>query len=83
MMFMKVWKTIIQQRKKALLVFDDMTADMEANKKLSIIVPEFSLRERKLYILLVFISRYYFKVLKTVRQTILSWKYQTKGNCYK
>ena len=44
-----------------------MIADMEANKKLSIIVTEFSLRERKLYILLVFISQSYFKVLKTVR----------------
>ena len=56
---------------------------MEANKKLSIIVTEFSLRERKLYILLVFMSQSYFKELKTVRHTILSWKYQTKGNCYK
>ena len=40
---------------------------MEANKKLSIIVTEFSLRERKLYILLVFISQSYFKVLKNCK----------------
>ena len=40
---MKIWNSIIQQKKeKVLIVFDDMTADMEANKKLSLIVTEFS-----------------------------------------
>ena len=32
---MKIWKTIIQQTKKVLIVFDDMIAGMEANKKIS------------------------------------------------
>ena len=31
MLFMKIWKTIVQQKKKELKVFDDMTADMESN----------------------------------------------------
>ena len=64
---MKIWKTIIQQRKgECLIVFDDMIADMESNKKLSP-VTELFLRGRKLNISLVFISQSYFKVPKTIR----------------
>ena len=44
-----------------------MIADMEGNKKLISIVDEFFLRGRKLNISLVFISRYYFRVPKTIR----------------
>ena len=40
---------------------------MESNKKLSPIVTELFLRERKLNILLLFISESYFKVPKTKR----------------
>ena len=65
-MFMKMQKTIIQQR-KVLIGFDEMIADMEGNKKLISIVDEFFLRGRKLNISLVFISRYYFRVPKTIR----------------
>ena len=54
-------------KKEILIVFDDMIADMESNKKLSPIVTEFFLRERKLNISLVFISQSYFKVPKTIR----------------
>ena len=50
-----------------LIVFDDMKADMKSNKKLSPIVAELFLRERKLSISLVFISQSYFKVAKTIR----------------
>ena len=39
MISMKIWKTIIQKR-KVLIVFNDMTADLEANKKSSPIVFE-------------------------------------------
>ena len=42
-------------------------ADKEANKKLSPIVTELFLGGRKFNISLVFISRSYFKVLKTIR----------------
>ena len=46
---MKLWKTTIQQRKKkVLIVFDDMIADMEANKILSPIVIELFMKGRKL-----------------------------------
>ena len=39
--------------KRVLVVFDDMVADIESNKKLSAIVTELFLRERNLNILLV------------------------------
>ena len=61
MLFMKIWVTIIHQNK----LFDDMKADMEANKELSTILTELVLRGRKLNISLVFLSRSYFKVPKT------------------
>ena len=61
MLFMKIWVTIIHQNK----LFDDVKADMEANKELSTILTELVLRGRKLNISLVFLSRSYFKVPKT------------------
>ena len=48
---MKIQRTIIQQRKKQVLeVFDDIIADIDANKKLNNIVTEMFLRGRKLNI---------------------------------
>ena len=47
-----------------LIVFDDMIADMEANKKLSLIVSELLLRGRKLNISLVLISKFWCQVPK-------------------
>ena len=64
---MKIEKTIIQQIKGVLIVFDDMIADMEFNKKVSPKVTELLLRGRKLNNSLIFISQSYFKVPKTVR----------------
>ena len=52
---------------KILIVFDDMIADMIQNKKLSSIVTELFIRERKLNISLAFITKSYFKVPKDVR----------------
>ena len=43
------------KKRKVLLVFDDKIVDMEANKKLSPIVTELLLRERKLNISLFYI----------------------------
>ena len=54
-------------KKWVLIVFDDLIPDMKSNKKLSAIVTELFLRERKLNILLVFITQSYFKVPKTIR----------------
>ena len=45
---------------------DSVIADMESNKKLSPVVTELFLRERKLNISLVFIYQSYFKVPKTM-----------------
>ena len=55
MTFIKIWKTIIHLGKKNLIVFDNMIADMESNKKVSPVVTELFLRGRKLNILLAFI----------------------------
>ena len=55
------------QKRGVLIVFGDMIADMESNKKLSPIVTELFLRGRKLKISLVFISQSYFKVPETIR----------------
>ena len=49
------------EEKRVLIVFDDMIADMESNKKL------LNFKKKKLNILLVFISQSYLKVPKTVR----------------
>ena len=52
---------------RVLIVFDGMIAYMNSNKKLSHIVTELFSKGRKLTILLVFISKYYFKVPETIR----------------
>ena len=48
------------------MVFNDMIADMESNKKLSPIVTKLLLRGRKLNISFVFLSQSYFKLPKTI-----------------
>ena len=57
------------KKRRVPIVFDDMIAHMESNKKLSPIVTELFLRGRKLNISLVFISQCYFKVPKTINAT--------------
>ena len=55
------------KKRKILIVFDDMIADMLSNKKLNPIVTELFIRERKLNISLVFITQSYFAVRKYIR----------------
>ena len=55
------------KKRKVLIIFDDMIADMINNNKLNPIVTEFFIRGRKLNISIVFISQSYFKVPKDVR----------------
>ena len=55
------------RKRKILIVFDDMIADMISNNKLNPIVTELFIRGRKLNISIVFITQSYFKVLKDVR----------------
>ena len=55
------------KKRKVLIVFDDMIADMINNKKLDSIVTELFIRSRKLNISIAFITQPYFKVPKDVR----------------
>ena len=55
------------KKRRVLIVFHNMIGDMECNRKLSPIVTELLLRERKLNISFVFISQSYFKVSRTRR----------------
>ena len=50
------------KKRKILIGFDDMIADMLSNKKLNTIVTELFIRGRKLNISLVFITQSYFAV---------------------
>ena len=55
------------KKRKVLIVFDDMIADMINNKKLNPVVTELFIRDRKLSISIVFITQSYFKVPKDAR----------------
>ena len=55
------------KKRKVLIIFDAMIADMINNNKLNPIVTELFIRGRKLNISIVFITQSYFKVPKDVR----------------
>ena len=55
------------RKRKILIVFDDMIADIMTNKKFQSIIKELFIRCRKLNISLVFITQSYFSVPKNVR----------------
>ena len=55
------------KKRKILIVFDDMIADMLSNKKIKPIVTELFIRSRKLNIFLAFITKPYFAVPKNIR----------------
>ena len=55
------------KKRKVLIVFDDMIADMINNNKLNPIVTELFIRGRKINISIVFVTQSYFKVSKDVR----------------
>ena len=52
------------RKRKILIVFDDMIADMLKNKKLHPIVTELFIRGRKVNISIVFITQYSFSIPK-------------------
>ena len=56
-----------RKKRKILIVFDDMTADMINNKKLNPKITELFIRGRKLNLSIVFITQSHFKVTKDVR----------------
>ena len=55
------------QKRKILIIFDDMMADMLSNKKLNPVKTELFIRGRKSNISLVFITQSYFAVPKIIR----------------
>ena len=55
------------EKRKILIVFDDMIAGILSNKKISSIVTELSIRGRKLNISLIFITQSCFAVPKNIR----------------
>ena len=55
------------KKRKILIIYDDMIADMLNNKNLNKVVTEVFIRDRKLKISLVFITQSYFAVLKNNR----------------
>ena len=57
----------LNRKRKILIVFDDMIADIMTNKKFQLISKELFIRCRKLNILLVFITQSYFSVPKDER----------------
>ena len=62
------------KKRRVLIVFDDIIADLKSNKKLSPIVTELFLRRKKLNISLVFISQSYFKEPETKCNSIFYYK---------
>ena len=76
--FIKCWNTMddiyenihdynLNRKRKILIVFDDMIADIMTNKKFQSLIKEFFVRCRKLNISLIFITQSYFPVPKDVR----------------
>ena len=53
--------------KKVLIVFDDMIADIEYNKKFKKIIKELFYRARKINVSVIFIMQSYFRALKDAR----------------
>ena len=54
------------KKRKILIVFDDMIANMLSNKKLKPIVTELFIRRRKVSISLVFITQFFLAVPKNL-----------------
>ena len=57
----------LNRKRKTLIMFDDLIADIIANKKSRSLVKELFIRGRKLNISLAFITQSYFSVPKDVK----------------
>ena len=68
------------RKRKILIVFDDMIADIMSNKKFQAIIKELFIRCRKLNISLVFNTQYYFSVPKDVRLNSTPYLIMTISN---
>ena len=70
------------RKRKILIVFDEMMADIMTNKEFQAIIKELFIRCRKLNVSLVFITQSYFTVPKDVRlnsRHYLIMKINSKG----
>ena len=77
--YKKIEEYNLNKKRKILVVFDDIIADILNNKKLNPIVTELFIRGRKLNISLVFITQSYFAVPKDIRLNS-THSFQTKEN---
>ena len=59
-----------KRKRKVLIAFDELIADVMTNKKFKAIIKELCIRSRKLNISIVFITQSYFSVPKEVRLNI-------------
>ena len=66
--------------KKVLIVFDDMIADIEYNKKFKKIIKELFYRARKINVSIVFITQSYFRTLKDARLNSTHYMFMKIGN---
>ena len=66
--------------KKVLIVFDDMIADIEYNKKFKRLIKELFHRARKISVSIVFITQSYFRALKDARLNITHYMLMKIGN---
>ena len=69
---------IQKERKKVLIVFDDMITDIMTNKEFQTIIKELLIRCIKLNISLVFMTQSYFSVPKETFYTYLIMKIHTE-----
>ena len=69
-----------KRNKKVLLVFDDMIADIEHNKKFKKVIKELFYRARKLNASIVFIMQSYFRALKDARLNSTHYVLMKIGN---
>ena len=65
--YKNIGKYNLGKKRKVLIVFDDMVADLINNEELNPVVTELFIRGRKLNISIVFITQSWFKVPKDVR----------------
>ena len=81
MAFIRILMIITQTgKRKILIVFDDMIADVKDNKKLQAIIEELFIRCRKLNISLAFITQSYFSVAKDVRLNLKHYLVMKRNN---
>ena len=66
--------------KKVLIVFDDMIADIEYNKKFKRIIKELFYRARKINVSIVFTTQSYFRALKDARLNSIYYILMKIGN---